>query len=63
MYICPHYTERWPSGLRRTPGKRVDVRASRGFESLPLCNAKILERIVKYSPLPNERYITHVSSV
>jgi hypothetical protein len=23
----------WPSGLRRTPGKRVGVKASREFES------------------------------
>ena len=28
--------ERWPSGLRRTPGKRVSPRGDRGFESLPL---------------------------
>jgi hypothetical protein len=28
--------EGWPSGLRRTPGKRVGVNASQGFESLPL---------------------------
>ena len=28
--------ERWPSGLRRTPGKCVGVKASRGFESLSL---------------------------
>ena len=26
--------ERWPSGLRRTPGTRVWVNAHRGFESL-----------------------------
>ena len=26
--------ERWPSGLRRTPGTRVYVKAYRGFESL-----------------------------
>ena len=25
--------EGWPSGLRRTPGKRVEVNASPGFES------------------------------
>ena len=25
--------EGWPSGLRRTPGKRVGVKAPRGFES------------------------------
>ena len=25
--------EEWPSGLRRTPGKRVGVKAPRGFES------------------------------
>ena len=28
--------ERWPSGLRRTPGKRVGGRLPRGFESLSL---------------------------
>ena len=28
--------ERWPSGRRRTPGKCVGGRPSRGFESLPL---------------------------
>ena len=28
--------ERWPCGLRRTPGKCVGVKASRGFESLSL---------------------------
>ena len=32
-----HFKEGWPSGLRRTPGKRVGVQAPRGFESLPLC--------------------------
>ena len=26
----------WPSGLRRTPGKRVGVQAPRGFESRPV---------------------------
>ena len=30
--------ERWPSGLRRTLGKRVNTKVFRGFESLPLCN-------------------------
>lgn len=28
--------DRWPSGLRRTPGTRVYVKAYRGFESLPV---------------------------
>ena len=28
--------DRWPSGLRRTPGKRVGGQPSRGFESLPV---------------------------
>ena len=28
--------ERWPSGLRRTPGKCVEMKVSRGFESLSL---------------------------
>ena len=30
VYQC---LEEWPSGLRRTPGKRVGVKAPRGFES------------------------------
>ena len=29
------YWEGWPSGLRRTPGKRVGVNAPPGFESRP----------------------------
>ncbi len=33
--------ERWPSGLRRTLGKRVFPRGNRGFESLPLCKKKL----------------------
>src|SRR4029077_20849972 len=36
---CPfmrRLPERWPSGLRRTLGKRVYVKAYRGFESHPL---------------------------
>ncbi len=32
----PMIVEGWPSGLRRTPGKCVYVRAYREFESLPL---------------------------
>lgn len=31
--------ERWPSGLRRTLGKRVYGKLYRGFESLPLRQA------------------------
>ena len=31
------FFQRWPSGLRRSPEKRVEVKASRGFESRPLC--------------------------
>ncbi len=30
------FLERWPSGLRRTLGKRVSAKVLRGFESLPL---------------------------
>ena len=37
--------ERWPSGLRRTPGKCVGVKASRGFESLSLRQMKILIKV------------------
>ena len=35
MYVL-NFPEGWPSGLRRTPGKRVGVNASQGFESLSL---------------------------
>ena len=31
--IADQRLEEWPSGLRRTPGKRVGVKAPRGFES------------------------------
>ena len=31
--FCEPALERWPSGLRRTPGKRVGVNAPPGFES------------------------------
>ncbi len=31
-----NHTERWSSGRRHSLGKRADVKASRGFESLPL---------------------------
>ena len=41
--------ERWPSGLRRTPGKCVEVKASRGFESLSLRQNK------KYNKINNLR--------
>ncbi len=34
MFRCP--LDGWPSGLRRTPGKRVGVKASREFESRPV---------------------------
>jgi hypothetical protein len=30
------FMDRWPSGLRRTPGKCVYVKAYRGFESHPV---------------------------
>ena len=33
--------EGWPSGLRRTPGKRVGVKAPRGFESPSLRHAPL----------------------
>ena len=36
VYYFGQELERWPSGLRRTPGKRVGAEAPRGFESLPL---------------------------
>ena len=34
MYL--QFTERWSSGLRRTPGKRVGGQLPPGFESLSL---------------------------
>jgi hypothetical protein len=34
--------ERWPSGLRRTLGKRVYVQAYRGFESHSLRQPELL---------------------
>ena len=34
--------EGWPSGLRRTPGKRVGVKAPRGFESPSLRHTPLL---------------------
>ena len=34
--------EGWPSGLRRTPGKRVGVKAPRGFESPSLRHTFLL---------------------
>ncbi len=30
------FGDRWPSGLRRTPGKRVVGQLTRGFESRPV---------------------------
>ena len=36
IIIITHYKERSHSGLVRTLGKRVDLKGSRGFESLPL---------------------------
>src|SRR6056297_2989288 len=35
-FLLNHASERWPSGRRRTPGKCVGGKPSRGFESLPL---------------------------
>ena len=32
----PYTLDGWPSGLRRTPGERVDSQGSRGFESHPV---------------------------
>ena len=36
--------ERWPSGRRRTPGKCVGGKPSRGFESLPLRHLPLRKR-------------------
>src|SRR6056297_3319843 len=35
-FLLNHAAERWPSGRRRTPGKCVGGKPSRGFESLSL---------------------------
>ena len=34
--LCSAFTDRWPSGRRRTPGKCVGGEPSRGFESHPV---------------------------
>ncbi len=41
-YGAPLLMERWPSGLRRAPGKRVGVNAPRGFESPSLRHIPVL---------------------
>lgn len=48
--------ERWPSGLRRSLGKRVYGKPYRGFESLPLRQSAALKRI----PAPLEAGIRSV---
>ena len=47
IIFANNYLERWPSGLRRTLGKRVSAKVLRGFESLPLYNK---------SPIPISNY-------
>ena len=42
--LCIGAMEGWPSGLRRTLGKRVYVRAYRGFESHSLRQKLLLTR-------------------
>ena len=58
-------TERWPSGLRRSLGKRVYGKPYRGFESLPLRqlsdnlqrNQRFSSIVVSYSHLyPHQRW-------
>ena len=34
----------WPSGLRRTPGKRVGMQVSRGFKSHPVRTSRRVDR-------------------
>src|SRR5262245_4437207 len=43
-YDAPLQLERWPSGLRRTPGTRVYGKPYRGFESLSLRQSGVLVR-------------------
>src|SRR3546814_7404428 len=44
-----HLMERWPSGLRRTPGTRVGGKPPRGFESLPLRQPSLFELRLAYA--------------
>src|SRR6056297_3306286 len=44
-FLLNHAAERWPSGRRRTPGKCVGGKPSRGFESLPLRHYRPFELV------------------
>ena len=46
------YWEGWPSGLRRTPGKRVGVNAPPGFESPSLRHVFTVQSILHTCQLP-----------
>src|ERR1700752_1899784 len=51
--------ERWPNGLRRTPGTRVDSKGSRGVKSAPLRNSVC---DLRHSPQkPADQLVTGVS--
>jgi hypothetical protein len=57
--------DRWPSGLRRTPGTRVYVKAYRGFESLPvrhfafpLASPADMPRVNRVRHVQNWRFFT-----
>ena len=52
-------TEGWPSGLRRTPGKRVGVKAPPGFESPSLRHTPLLNISFNYGLYLIIRYITY----
>ena len=51
--------EGWPSGLRRTPGKRVGVKAPPGFESPSLRHTPLLNISFNYALYLIIRYITY----
>ena len=51
--------EGWPSGLRRTPGKRVGVKAPPGFESPSLRHTPSLNISFNYGLYLIIRYITY----
>ena len=55
----PLSLERWPSGLRRTLGKRVCVKAYPGFESLSLRQLPTESRIPTLPRAQRHRFLQH----